>query len=446
MTRFARRRARRTAQPVAASRTRQDEIIANIKAMGNRPVIGVEVGVWSGETAASVMAECENVTLHLVDRYRPPAEGDSHYDSGSVFARADQEFFDKGKQQMLSKLGRYLMTGRAMLHESASLDAVREFDDESVDYVFVDADHSYAGCLADLKAWWPKVKPGGFIAGHDYGSDKFPGVKQAWDEMFPGSTAGCAHTVFHDRLYNPSVTIGTVCFAYPGEDVYLKLRDAWRKSIGQVMPDATIVVKEIDPPCDDDPSQRRSWCSNLAKTEAWRDLVREHKGRDLILMDCDMIVLRDVSAQFADEFDLTFTERPHVHDTHEPINTGFMAVRCNDRTIKFFDELCEVARWMYDDEDFHAPYWSRYRGIMQAALGHMMESGAMAGLDVRLYPCSVYNVSDHEYLGIGSDARVVHYKAGARKRLGKKVNGGRYKLPLGILYRHAPELAQEVTQ
>lgn len=51
--------------------------------------------------------------------------------------------------------------------------------------VFIDADHSYEGCAADIKAWLPKVMPGGLLAGHDY-NDSFPGVVQAVDEAFPG--------------------------------------------------------------------------------------------------------------------------------------------------------------------------------------------------------------------------------------------------------------------
>jgi Methyltransferase domain len=51
--------------------------------------------------------------------------------------------------------------------EVTTLAAVKEFADGGVDVVFVDADHSYAAVLADIKAWWPKLKAGGVMAGHD---------------------------------------------------------------------------------------------------------------------------------------------------------------------------------------------------------------------------------------------------------------------------------------
>ncbi|HEY6320004.1 MAG TPA: class I SAM-dependent methyltransferase [Thermoanaerobaculia bacterium] len=48
-----------------------------------------------------------------------------------------------------------------------SVEAVRFFPPASVDLVFVDGDHTYEGCLADLEAWWPTIKPGGRVLGHD---------------------------------------------------------------------------------------------------------------------------------------------------------------------------------------------------------------------------------------------------------------------------------------
>lgn len=51
--------------------------------------------------------------------------------------------------------------------------------------VFIDAGHDYASVKDDIKAWLPKVRKGGFLAGHDH-SDTFPGVVQAVNELLPG--------------------------------------------------------------------------------------------------------------------------------------------------------------------------------------------------------------------------------------------------------------------
>ena len=47
-------------------------------------------------------------------------------------------------------------------------DSARLFANRTVDFVFVDADHSEAAVLRDIEAWWPKLKPTGIMAGHDY--------------------------------------------------------------------------------------------------------------------------------------------------------------------------------------------------------------------------------------------------------------------------------------
>lgn len=62
-----------------------------------------------------------------------------------------------------------------------SIDASKNFNDESCDVVFIDMGHSYEDVINDLRAWYPKVKNGGYIAGHDIDKD---GVKIAVTEFF----------------------------------------------------------------------------------------------------------------------------------------------------------------------------------------------------------------------------------------------------------------------
>ncbi len=48
-----------------------------------------------------------------------------------------------------------------------SLEAATKFEDGSLDCVYIDANHDYPQCKEDILAWLPKVKPGGWICGHD---------------------------------------------------------------------------------------------------------------------------------------------------------------------------------------------------------------------------------------------------------------------------------------
>lgn len=76
-----------------------------------------------------------------------------------------------------------------MLRED-SLSAAKRVLDGSLDFVYIDADHDYQSCRQDIEAWFPKVRHGGIVAGHDYlnwtrdeGAQVDFGVKAAVDEF-----------------------------------------------------------------------------------------------------------------------------------------------------------------------------------------------------------------------------------------------------------------------
>ncbi len=64
-----------------------------------------------------------------------------------------------------------------------SFDAAKKFEDESIDFIFIDANHTYEFVSKDIAAFLPKMKKGGVVAGHDYNLSH-PGVMQAVNEAF----------------------------------------------------------------------------------------------------------------------------------------------------------------------------------------------------------------------------------------------------------------------
>lgn len=68
-----------------------------------------------------------------------------------------------------------------------SVEAAKTFDNDSLDVVFIDAEHTYEALKNDINAWLPKVKQGGYIAGHDYSSG-WPGVVRAVHEFFSSNS------------------------------------------------------------------------------------------------------------------------------------------------------------------------------------------------------------------------------------------------------------------
>lgn len=72
----------------------------------------------------------------------------------------DRVIFEVAQEMLKAK--------RFTLHRNDSVHAAGQYEDESFDWVYIDADHHYDNVLADIRAWFPKVRKGGVIAGHDY--------------------------------------------------------------------------------------------------------------------------------------------------------------------------------------------------------------------------------------------------------------------------------------
>ena len=68
---------------------------------------------------------------------------------------------------------------------SDSAAAARLFSDKSLDWVHLDARHDYASVKADIEAWLPKVRQGGWLSGDDYNEHKWPDVVKAVGDLLP---------------------------------------------------------------------------------------------------------------------------------------------------------------------------------------------------------------------------------------------------------------------
>jgi hypothetical protein len=134
----------------------------------------VELGAWKGKGSAFLVVEAYNkspkIEVHIVDTW-----GGNPFD-GSQDQSADT--YNKFTSNMSQLDGHY------KAHKMTTNEAARLFEDESLDGVFIDADHSYEAVKMDIQNWMPKVRKGGILAGHDY-SSSWPGVVRAVNEIFP---------------------------------------------------------------------------------------------------------------------------------------------------------------------------------------------------------------------------------------------------------------------
>ncbi len=84
-----------------------------------------------------------------------------------------------------ANVDRLNMRGRISECSGDSVEVSRFFEDQSLDMIFIDGNHTYQGCMNDLQAWYPKLKENGRIFGHDATPEKseFCGVRQALAEF-----------------------------------------------------------------------------------------------------------------------------------------------------------------------------------------------------------------------------------------------------------------------
>jgi hypothetical protein len=109
-----------------------------------------EIGVDQGDFTAEIFAISQPSRLHLIDMW------------------GTRRYSQRKFERVTSRFDTRIADGSVVVHRQSSLDAAAEFDDNVFDWVYVDTTHAYELTAAELRAYAPKVKPGGFIAGHDY--------------------------------------------------------------------------------------------------------------------------------------------------------------------------------------------------------------------------------------------------------------------------------------
>lgn len=144
----------------------------------------VEIGVWKGKSAAYMAVELvnnnkTNVRFDCIDTWEGSEE---HINPNSGFFEPglleDRDWLYKHFLENIEPVKHIINPIR-----KPSLEAVNLYQDNSLDFIFIDASHDYENVLKDIKAWYPKCKPEtGIISGHDYSWG--PEVKKAVHDFF----------------------------------------------------------------------------------------------------------------------------------------------------------------------------------------------------------------------------------------------------------------------
>jgi hypothetical protein len=135
-------------------------LVMSINLLGEN-LIGLELGVNRSDSFMTLLENCPNISkLYGVDNFKP------HYDIWNSRDVTGIEL-DMIRAETLAKHKYSEYKNKIAFIEKNSLDAAEEIPDNSLDFIFIDADHAYDAVLADLCTWYPKIKPGGLISGHD---------------------------------------------------------------------------------------------------------------------------------------------------------------------------------------------------------------------------------------------------------------------------------------
>lgn len=132
-------------------------MVSKIKNLGYK-LVGIEIGVELGRNIAYMLQECPNIMKIIgIDPYLP-------------YNDWDKPITEEEQIKTLEKSKFYLSQycSRFELIKKTSKEAVDLFETESVDYIFIDGDHSYEGVLLDCKLYYDKLKKGGIFMGHDW--------------------------------------------------------------------------------------------------------------------------------------------------------------------------------------------------------------------------------------------------------------------------------------
>ena len=185
----------------AVRRPGREQVREFILARMPRGGVVAEIGVDLGDFSAKILKINRPRALHLIDpwmveggEYGQFAGAGRTSAAGAARALKAPERYDFVRQ----RLAKEIANGQVMVHRGDSRLVAATFADASLDWVYIDGNHSYEYVKADLEGYFPKVKAGGYLVCDDYHYAGFwnDGVTRAVDEFV---AAGAVRPIFKRR-------------------------------------------------------------------------------------------------------------------------------------------------------------------------------------------------------------------------------------------------------
>lgn len=128
------------------------------------PISAAEIGVYRGDLSAFLLSSVPDLHLSMVDSWAEVPDGD-YRKTGDKCAQLTQADHDENYAAAIEAVR--FADARARIFRCPSVQAAGLVAD-GLDLAFIDGDHSESGVRADIAAWWPKVRAGGILSGHDF--------------------------------------------------------------------------------------------------------------------------------------------------------------------------------------------------------------------------------------------------------------------------------------
>jgi len=154
---------------------------------------GAELGVYKGMTLIYQLARFKELHMLAVDTWTPHVQ-EADVPSPEGFRSYEEDDLDAYLQTIQRRIAELDAVDRCEIMRMTTDRAADFVAPQSIDFVFIDADHTYEGVKNDILRWAPKIREGGMLLGHDANNPPFPGVNKALDELLPGWEAGHDHT------------------------------------------------------------------------------------------------------------------------------------------------------------------------------------------------------------------------------------------------------------
>lgn len=124
-----------------------------------RGLVGAEIGVLTGDWLREILKIAQPRLFYGIDCWENQPDEVTGHDPANV-SQTEKDL------QYYRVLREWMADPRVRIVKGFSLRVAASFHDEFLDFGYIDANHLQ--CYEDMRAWWPKIKPGGWLLGHDY--------------------------------------------------------------------------------------------------------------------------------------------------------------------------------------------------------------------------------------------------------------------------------------